>query len=765
MNRFSFIIVRHISKTIIPYFAFSWLLLSVILFVQQASRYSDIFFNNNLPSSLIWQLTLALVPNVIAFTCPMAILVGVIIGISKLRGDSELVAIRAVGVSNLQISAPIVLLGVLLSLFTFFINSRGIPAAAQIVRRVAVQTALYKMESPIEPGVFNTEIRGFTVYVKEGDVERGQWKNIFMYNEDAKLKQSRLITSSNGRIDIKDETSELVLERASITTFSSEKPYKILFFEKVDNFRWVIQTNRRELIDNLTKSARAPDEMGLTELAGYAAGKTGKEKLEAQILWHRRVLLSVTPLIFALLGAALILRFNRGGRGFGMFLALTSLITYYLIALLGEQLARTGAANVAAVSLLPIFSTSLATAWLFSRRKILARRPPRIDRRTERENTVKINNRRRKISIANLTTGILDFDIAGSIFKYFTLTFAFLTAVYLIFTAFELWRFAGAIEGGTVLLLKYLVFLIPFIYIQISPSALMVAVLAAYVIKSRQNEIVIWTASGLSVYRLLLPCLILTMIIGVLNWEIQERYLPEANRMQDKLRNQLKNNGALKLTNGKYWASNGNRIYSFETPGNFQSGNEAEVTVRNMTVFQFSDNNARLESMIKIDEAAWENKKIKFKGAAEKTVWVGDIPATEKSDLSGGELPENFNPFRQTSVKPSHLNAREIAERIETVESDTEERSLKVALAKKYATPFLPLIITFFTAPFALALSRKGKAATVGYAVGIWLLFTGVTTAFDQFGANGLFLPEAAVAGPLILFAVIGTYLLTKVKT
>src|SRR3989337_2918709 len=104
MNRFSLSISWYILRAIIPYFAFAWLLLSVILFVQQASRYSDIFFNNNLPSNLIWQLTFALLPNVIAFTCPMAILIGVIIGISRMQGDSELVAIRASGIGNLQIT-------------------------------------------------------------------------------------------------------------------------------------------------------------------------------------------------------------------------------------------------------------------------------------------------------------------------------------------------------------------------------------------------------------------------------------------------------------------------------------------------------------------------------------------------------------------------------------------------------------------------------------------------------------------------------------
>src|SRR6476620_1183576 len=110
--RFSFTISRYLISAVLPYFIFAWLLLSVILFVQQASRFSDIFFSANIPTGLIWQLTLALVPSVISFTCPMAVLVGVIIGLSKMQGDSELVAIRAAGVGNSQIALPLFVLGI-----------------------------------------------------------------------------------------------------------------------------------------------------------------------------------------------------------------------------------------------------------------------------------------------------------------------------------------------------------------------------------------------------------------------------------------------------------------------------------------------------------------------------------------------------------------------------------------------------------------------------------------------------------------------------
>lgn len=761
MKRFSRLISGYIIRSILPYFIFSWLLLSVILFVQQASRFSDIFFSVNIPKNLVWQLTFALVPNVIAFTCPMAVLVGVIIGLSKMQGDSELISIRAAGVGNFQITFPVIILGILLSFFAFFINLNGVPFAAKIVRQVALQTALYKLESPIEPGVFNSEINGYTMYVKDGDIENGTWKNIFIYNEDKNNNLERLITSKSGRIDSQEDKSELVLDNAVVNTFSTTQSQEKFISENVGQIRLAINTKRSEIIEKLSSSEGTPEELGLNELAELANSKDGKEQIEARILWQRRIILSVTPLIFALLGTALVLRFNRGGRGFGIFLALVSLVIYYLLTLLGEQLARTNQISIVSAGLIPLMVGGFFIVWFFLSSRFLLKKSVggfgKIYKISFPTNLKKVSARNFYI---DLTTGILDLDIILNLLKYFLLTFGFLTAIYMIFTAFELWKFAGEINNGVILLLKYLFYLIPFIYIQLAPSALMIATLATYIIKSRQNEIVTWTAAGQSVYRLLLPCFILMFLIGTMNWGIQEFILPQANQIQDQLRGQIRSRGIIANKSGRNWVANDERIYSFELE---ESKAGEPQKVKNLTVYEFADNNSKLRAIYKTPQAVWEKDRIKFLENTEKIVWrEGKSEITQISDI---ELKDSSNPFKSLNEKPSHLSTKATKEQIENSESESEQRIYQVALEKKSTTPFLPFVITLFTAPFALSLSRKGKVITIGYAVAVWLLFMGVTSTFEQFGLNGFISPKIAVWSPVILFAVIGVYLMSKVRT
>jgi LPS export ABC transporter permease LptF len=764
MKHYSWRISRYILASIAPYFAFTWLLLSVILFVQQGSRYSDIFFNTTLPAGIVWQLTFALIPNVIAFTCPMAVLLGVIIGLSKMQGDSELVAIRAAGVGNFQISLPIVVLGLLLSLFAFFINIKGVPFAAQIVRKVAVETALFKLRSPIEPGTFNSEVKGYTFYIKDGDLEKGTWKNVFIYNEDKDKNQVRLITSVNGKIDSNDTDSELVLDNASINTFSTDNLNQKLVFESVNNLRLVIPTKRKELIDKMSNTEELPEELGLRELLRYAKSKIGKERTEAEILFQRRIILSITPLIFALLGASLVLRFNRGGRGWGIFLALVSLVGYYLVALVGEQLARSGGINVFISSLFPIILTSGIIFWFFLSQRLNLTKVSGFFQKFNFSNLFNRNRSLRRSSFVNLTTGILDYDIVSSLLKYFALTLAFLIVIYQIFTAFELWKFVGGLNNGVGLLFLYLLYLIPFVYIQIAPSALMIATLATYVIKSRQNEVVTWTASGQSIYRLLLPCFVLMMFIGVINWGIQENVLPYNNRVQDELRNKIRSQGASQLAKGKNWVATENRIYSFELPDD-QALNSVSRRVKNLIIYQLDEKGGKLISVTNVGEALWEEGSIKFLSGGNRVDWLGDKPHKLALTMDSLEIKENYNPFGMATKKPNHLTTAEMSEYVKTTESETEKRTYSVALQKRYSTIFLPLIITLFTAPFALSLSRKGKVMTVGYAVGVWLLFIGITSFFEQFGTNGYLDARIAVWSPLVLFTVLGFFLLSKVKT
>jgi lipopolysaccharide export system permease protein len=627
---------------------------------------------------------------------------------------------------------------------------------------VALKAALHKLESPVEPGTFNVAIKGFTVYVRDGNVEKGIWERVFIYQENKENGRVRLITAKEGRIDNRDDDSEIVLSGAEVTTFDGEKRGKTSS-EYVENLRFVVQTKRGNIVKKLAATKKTTEEMGLSELADFARKSSGKTRKEAEILWQRRILLSITPLLFALLGTSLVSKFSRGGRGFGILLALISLIIYYLLALLGEQLVRTDVMGIGIAGIIPIGSVIAAIIWLsISQRFFIGQRLSILGSvRRPKRHDLKRTKVSPKSTYIDLTTGILDLDLILNLIKNFLLTVGFLGAIFMIFTAFELWKFVGVIDNGLVLLAGYLIFLIPFIYLEIAPSALMIGILATYVIKSRQNEIVTWTAAGQSAYRLLFPCFLLMIAVGLVNFGIQEWALTAANRKQDAMRLRIRSNGLVKSPNGKTWVNGESTIYAFEQSGG-ASDNDGQA-VKNLLIFELDPNTLRLNSFTRVPAAHWSDGAIRFLETGHRFFRSeGDFIYTETNSV---ENTESVNPFEQSITKPSHLNMSETAYKVANSVSENDKRTYSISLQKKYTTPFLPFIIALFTAPFGISIHRKGNVFTLVFAVATWLVFMAANNAFEQFGSNGYISPFLAVWSPLIIFTILGCYLMTRIKT
>jgi lipopolysaccharide export LptBFGC system permease protein LptF len=764
LGSLGWIIPRYILGAILPYFISAWLLLSVVLFVQQAGRYSDIFFGIDIPAEFVWQLSLALIPSVIAFTCPIAVLVGTIIGLTKMQADSELVAMRAAGKSNIQILIPVALVGLLLSAFAFWVNSEGVPWAARMVRTVALQSALKKLESPIQPGTFNSDIGGLTIYVNAVDLESGRWKDIFIYQESKNEGVERLITSRGGRIDTTGDASELVLENASVATIPIEAESGKYVIERLGEIRVAIKTKRSELVERLTRAELTPEELGIRELGERSETLQGNQRTEAQILWQRRVLLSVTPLIFCVLGALIVLRFSRSGRGFGIAAALVVLLGFYALAFIGEQLVRAGAGGAMIASLLPVLGSIAVVAWFSFAPRLEGFR---VFHRNEKEAPVRdaTNRRARRSVFVGITAGLGDLDILRNVVKNFVLAVSFLSSIFLIFTAFELWRFAGAIENGSRLLAQYLTFLFPFIYIQIAPSAAMVATLATYSVKSRQNEIVTWTAAGQSVYRLLLPCFMFMLLVGTLNFVIQERMLPSTNRLQEQTRAVIRNRGVAPATQGRQWVSEANRIYSFLLASDTEKQHRGDSVTRapaSVAVYELNDRR-ELQTLFRAPKARWHDGSVVLSDSVEIVNYgVGEPVATK---VAGYRLSERADPFTKLRTRPAHMTTSDLRAQIDSIDSETERNSMRVIVERRHTTPFLPLVVALFTAPFSLSLSRKGKAAMVAAAVGLWLLYTGVGSILEQLAQMGSIDPRLAIWAPLLGFSFIGVFLITRLRT
>ncbi len=768
----------------LPYMVLALLLLTAILLAQQAGRLTDVIIYTDLPLRLLGGIGAALLPGVLTFSIPLATLAGIIIGYSRMGSDSEIVAMRSAGVGSWTMIWPALLIGLLLSGVTTYLHLKEAPEAARDLERIALEGALAKLDSPVEPRTFSTLPR-YVIYVRDGDKALGTWGRVFIFAQQTE-KTTAVYTARSGRIDASGDQSELVLSDVLAAKFPVKNPpnqtagtpppgrdpggplnadgQKSYVVERFEQLRFSINTGRADIVQRLNRRDTNADSMDWAELRERTNTGTPEQQREAARILNRRAALSIAPFVFALVGAALGLRVRRGGRSVGVLLSLIVVIVYYLMSLLGESLARAGTMSpYVGPWLATVVIVAVSLIFLFVRRIPFVRLPQRAAKGTratprERNKSAEIAVKFRKtLAFPNL----LDATLLRSLLLSFVVCFAALAAIFNIFTLFELWRFIAVTQAGAGLVARYLFFLLPLVAVELFPATMLVAVLVTYALLARRQEAIAWWASGQSVYRLMLPGLCFALAVAFGSWLIQEHVMPGSNLKQDALRARIRGGEARAITRtGRQWlaSTDTRRFYSYEFA---DDGSLIEPTV-----YELDADAVHLAQVVSGTSASWSDTS-HLKIIDTETLALNGMEVVRRADaetvFAGVESPAVFKP---TIDKPSQLSAKDLDRYLDAAKQrGIDVSSMAVALQRKYAGPFSIIIMALIGMPLAVSFGRKGTVIALCVAVVVGIAYWAVGGGFQQLGNHGLLRPTVAGWSPLLIFAAAGTYFISRVRT
>ena len=758
------LIAVYVIQGALPYVVLSLVLLTAILFTQQTGRFAELAIYTDLPLSLAGEIAAALLPSVLILTLPVGVLAGIIIGLARMGSDSEIVAIRAAGVGTWSLLWPALLIGLLATTATTFLHLKEAPEAARDLRRVALQGALRKLDSPVDPRTFNTDIPGYVIYVRDGDKSQGTWGRVFIYAQQPD-GSTRVVTASTGRIDSSSDRAELVLSDAvAMKIPKPESAQHDYLVERLDQLRITINTGRAELLENFSKKDVTTEELDWSELKQQLNSGSPGEKNEARRTLHRRLALSAAPLVFALFGGLLGMRVRRGGRGAGILLSIAVVIIYYLTTLLGESLAKNNSVSALtgewmATAVMLLLSLILLRFEGFSKltsaRRLLKRGANPAQYRTAP-------------AAHTLGTGrsgfpsLLDTSLFRTLTTSFLVGFVSLVSIFLIFTLFELWRFIASNNVPAAIVGKYLLFLLPLVAVELFPATMLITVLITYALLARTNEAIAWWASGQSVYRLMMPGLLFAVAAGGGTWLVQEHLMPPANVRQEALRARIRGGQPRAITGtGRQWLASieSRRLYSYEFD------EQAGVLIE-PAVYELDDNAVHLRGVTTGKLGTWTaNSQLLIKDA--ETVNLNGMVVERQHEtetaIAGVESPQVFRP---TVDKPSQLSVLALRSYLKAAKQrGVDVSALALALQRKYVNPFSVLVMAFIGMPLALAFGRRGAIVALCVAVGVSVAYWGIGGGFQQLGNHGLLPPEVAAWAPPVIFAAAGTYFLSRVRT
>ena len=174
------ILSRYIFKELLWPFLLALLVFSSVAIMTKIIDLMDLVFNKGISPGRVMLLVVYLLPSLLIYTVPMSVILAVLIALGRLSADSEIIALKASGISLYQMMSPFLALCltgfVLTALCSVSLESLG----RRTFRSHTENFSAEHVAASLEGGVFNDSIKGLIIYVQEFDQDTLQVKNIMI---------------------------------------------------------------------------------------------------------------------------------------------------------------------------------------------------------------------------------------------------------------------------------------------------------------------------------------------------------------------------------------------------------------------------------------------------------------------------------------------------------------------------------------------------------------------------------------------------------
>jgi LPS export ABC transporter permease LptG len=525
--------------------------------------------------------------------------------------------------------------------------------------------------------------------------------------------------------------------------------------------------------------------MSMSDLWQRSHGPDGKRFL---IEIHKRFAYPAACLVLMLVGVPLGVTSRRGGKSFAWVFTILLVFVYYLLSSTGIALGKQNwipaffavwSANLlfAAGGLFLLWQMASGgrvlnaiTSWASRFQKSESTIPAKTIHSPLDDLLNRFQSRPQRVKARGVFPRILDAYVIRQFLGIFFLVLAGFVMLILVFTFFEL---VGDILRNHIalsLIGEYLVNLMPSMIYQITPLAVLIAALVTFGMLNRNSEIVAMKATGISLYRLVVPIVSIGAILAVSLFLFDQFYLPQANRRQEALHNIIKGKPPQTVLHpeqnwifGQPHSGEPGRIfyYQFFDPDRNQFAN--------LSIFEFDPSSFQLSRRIFAARAVWDRTSdswLFLNGWQRNIAGASVTEYREFHQTSFAEIHEEPGYFKKESLQAQEMNFGQLDRYIGDLrQSGFDTMRLRVELWHKLAYPLVAIIMAVLAIPFALSMGRRGSLTGIAVAIAVALAYWVVDGLFGAMG-NVDYLPAALAAWSSdAIFGLIGGYLLLRTPT
>ena len=794
---------RYLIREVLPPAFLSLLIFTFILCLPPIMDQLQALVAKGVPWLTAGRIILTLVPQALGLTIPMSLLVGLLIGLGRMSGDREAVALLACGVSPYRLLRPVVGLAIVAGLIHLYVMIWAIPDANQTFRQITYDVVSQQVENDVQPQVFYTNFPNLVLYARDIPPGGTGWKDVLVA-DTSKADAPIVFMARGGRLllDREKQSVDLLLENG--TRYSTREAGS----KDVDTYRFPKTLDVK--LDPKTVFPKFDLIRGMNELSIAALQKEAEDKLAHGVSAHPEMLaiqqrfsFPVACLVFAVIGVALGLTVARDGKLAGFVVGIAVIFGYYILLYLAEALTKgyyAGAAGATkplivaqlarwapniilfpfgvlaliwrarwAEGRLPFRSvvrlTNAVSGWIGRRRGAAEADAPGAPSGVPR--TAQPASRRQGVVVVIrfprmswLAPNILDRYIARLYLRTAALSFAALLGIFYISTFIDKTDklFKGQTSTGT--LFQLLGFMTPQFVYYVIPLAALLSVLVTFGLLSRTSELSVMKACGISLYRVAAPLLVLSLVWSTILFGLEQRILASANQRADAIDAQIRGRAPRTSNplNRQWLIGREGDIYFYN---HYDSQRDA---LQNLTIFRPMKNAWELESLLHTQEA-------RYAGGQWRAVngWQQDFAGRgarwaafpeRMLDLETPDYFETDQPIAEMMTVP------ELKHYIDELSaSGFNVVPLTIELQKKLAFPFATVVMTLLAIPFGLTTGKRGTLYGIGIGIVLALTYWIVGDAFAAIGKAGILHPMMAGWAPNLLAAGTACYLILNART
>ncbi len=773
------ILTRYILREVTSHAVIGAAIFTFVLFTRDLGRILELVVRASAPLPSVAEIFFYTVPLALTYTIPMSVLVGILIGLSRLAADSEITAMRASGMGVWDFGRVLAIFVAAAWALSLLNGLYLAPWSLASLGRLEDQLKGSQVSYEVQPRVFYEGFPKIVLYVQDVRSAQGGavWNGVFL--ADITDAANPRITLAREGILVPEGQDRLHLHLVEGSTHETDPAkadhYQISSFQQTDI-----------PIELPSSENKAEEQIPVKAIGTWALRDRARSVDPVSARWyliefHTRFALPTACLVLAMVGIPLGLSSKKSGKSGGFVLTIVLVFVYYFISLIGVSLAKQGRVSPifgAWLANLVFFAAALFLLWQAERRPFalsaikLAWKPsepvnvPAHERKHWKKdvNAFERASTRRRVFSASFPT-LLDDYVLRDFFVYLGMIVSTFLVLLLVFTLFELLGDILRNQTPAFVVAEYLLNVSPYLLYSVAPLIMLLAVLITFGLMNRSNEITAIKATGTSIYRVIMPVMAAAAVLAGGLFLADQFYLPHTNKRQEALHNQIKGKPPQTyLRPDRRWIfGQHNDIYYYQ----FFDADRDQFA--NLTVFEIDPASFAITQRIHAERAHWADsmKRWIYEQGWQRSLNGAAIASYHAFDVSTfPQLSEAPSYFKKEVKQYSEMNYEELHRYIRDLQqSGFDVVRLRVQLNKKLSYPLITLIMAVLAVPFSMSAAKKGAITGVAVAVGIAVVYTVVSRLFEAMGDISQLPPALAAWSPDLIFALVGAYLILKIPT